>query len=255
MFWKKKEECETINIDLVRAPEEIKSEHAEIPIPTSISDPEPQEEWIWVEGYKGVNGDLTGHDKFKFEINKMVSVEGKVEKCNNGFHLCRRLKDVFNYYNPIKRNSMRIFKVKALVRKNEWEELPITDEDQYKTEPKRGYYGYYEDPIDKIAAKSIELIEEISIEEVFQAYIKICDIGIIIDHMDLAKEFYVGSQLLGIDSLQEFKKFILTTKYHYSSEMSNYILTKNKLDVAIAFGAENSLTMYEKLNFIFNIIK
>ena len=107
-----------------------------------------EEEWIWVEGYKGLHADMTGYGGFQFELNKTYSVDGPVKMCDNGFHLCLRLRDVLKYYNWTDDTSYRYFKVKALVRK--------ADKERY------GVYTSYYSKIDKLVAKQIVLTEEVT---------------------------------------------------------------------------------------------
>lgn len=50
-----------------------------------------------MKGYKGMNEDMTCRD-FKFELGKTYHVEGNIQLCKNGFHFCKNLIDVFDYY-------------------------------------------------------------------------------------------------------------------------------------------------------------
>ena len=51
-----------------------------------------------VKGYKGFNEDLTCRG-FQYEIGKTYKHNGEVELCRSGFHFCRKLKDVYQFYN------------------------------------------------------------------------------------------------------------------------------------------------------------
>ena len=51
-----------------------------------------------VKGFKGFNEDLTCRE-FRYEIGKTYKHNGEVELCRSGFHFCRKLKDVHNFYN------------------------------------------------------------------------------------------------------------------------------------------------------------
>ena len=51
-----------------------------------------------VKGFKGFNEDLTCRG-FRYEIGKTYKHNGEVELCSSGFHFCRKLKDVHNFYN------------------------------------------------------------------------------------------------------------------------------------------------------------
>lgn len=74
--------------------------------------------WIWVDGYKATEKDMTCLD-YKFTIGDVYTVDGEVEECKNGFHLCTELKDVFKYYSIYKK-PFRYFKVRALVNEKEF---------------------------------------------------------------------------------------------------------------------------------------
>lgn len=51
-----------------------------------------------VKGFKGFNEDLTCRG-FQYEIGKTYKHNGEVELCRSGFHFCRKLKDVHQFYN------------------------------------------------------------------------------------------------------------------------------------------------------------
>lgn len=115
------------------------------------------EEWIWVEGYKGTDKDMKCRG-YQYELGKRFDMpdDSTIEECSRGFHMCLYLKDVYNYYTI--GNGRRFFKVRALVRKKDY--------DTYGT-----YIGYtfFRDKNDKLVAKSIEFVSECSIDEIFEA--------------------------------------------------------------------------------------
>ena len=83
---------------------------------------ETGEEWIWIDGFKGTDSEMKCRDyQFKIGETFTVSDEKEVKLCEYGFHLCAALNDVFKYY-PIGNNN-RFFKVKALVRKEDYDNL------------------------------------------------------------------------------------------------------------------------------------
>lgn len=128
--------------------------------------PDDQDGWEWVEGYKGTNFDMTCKG-FQYELNKEYTIEGKAILCDNGFHFCKKLGNVFNYY-ELKNN--RFFKVKALVNMEEIKEMKIQREfANYGLY--RNHYRYLTD--DKLVAKKIILTEEVSFEELLP-YIQRC---------------------------------------------------------------------------------
>ena len=63
-----------------------------------------------VLGYKGFNADMTCQG-FQYEVGKTYEMNGKIEPCERGFHFCRKMVDVFNYYGG---ESCRYAKVEAL---------------------------------------------------------------------------------------------------------------------------------------------
>lgn len=57
-----------------------------------------EDEWIWVEGFKGTESDMRCRD-FQYKVGKhYYTNEDNVEMCQSGFHFCINLCDVFNYY-------------------------------------------------------------------------------------------------------------------------------------------------------------
>ena len=55
---------------------------------------------VWKEGYKGFNYDMTAYNNFQFEIGQTYHHQGsnEIQLCRSGFHFCRKLNDVFDYY-------------------------------------------------------------------------------------------------------------------------------------------------------------
>lgn len=111
--------------------------------------------YIWVTGYKGTNQDMkcivitpgvyTWNDIKhiqQYELGQRVVMYGEPTTCSRGFHFCPELKDVLKYYQY--NFSNRYFAVTALVRE-------------------RDYQKYLDGREDKLAAKEIELVEEVSV--------------------------------------------------------------------------------------------
>jgi len=118
--------------------------------------PQPVE-WIWVVGYKGTDKDMKCYNDFQYELGKTYKFDGEIVECQNGSHFCLTLHDVMEY---VRFNfSNRYFKVKALVRKSDYENygkhVRIRDNDSRF--------------VDKLVAKEICLIEEVSTEEIWEA--------------------------------------------------------------------------------------
>ena len=80
-----------------------------------------EEEWIWVSGYKATDSEMKCRD-YQYELGKKFDMpDGEVIiECQNGFHLCRDLDDVFQFYSI--GNGNRFFEVQALVRKSDYDE-------------------------------------------------------------------------------------------------------------------------------------
>ena len=123
-----------------------------------------QEEWVYVEGIKGMTKDMKGYDNFQFEVGKTYIKDGLIEICKNGFHLSLNLEDVLNHYGLCRGN--RFFKVRALVRKKDLDEYgTITEVDNF-------FYGKQKIIKNKLVSKEIEILEELSDEELFEEYKK-----------------------------------------------------------------------------------
>ena len=123
-----------------------------------------QEEWVYVEGIKGMTEDMKGYDNFQFEVGKTYIKDGLIEICKNGFHLSLNLEDVLHHYGLCKGN--RFFKVRALVRKEDLDKYgTITEVDNF-------FYGKQKIIKNKLVSKEIEILEELSDEELFEEYKK-----------------------------------------------------------------------------------
>lgn len=113
------------------------------------------EEWVWVDGYKGVNLDYSSKFGFFYKVGETYKHNGEIKIRRSGFHFSLKLEDTFNYYSFLK---SRFLKVKGLVRKS--------DLDKY------GTYDYENNEkvtrITQIAAKEIIVEEEVSLEELFK---------------------------------------------------------------------------------------
>ncbi len=49
-------------------------------------------------GYKGFNKDMTCRG-FQYEVGQTYGIDGNIELCSRGFHFCKKMSDVHNYYN------------------------------------------------------------------------------------------------------------------------------------------------------------
>lgn len=120
-----------------------------------------EEEWVWVDGYKGTEYDMTAYDDFQYKLNEMYSMpeDAEIEECKSGFHFCMRLGEVFRYYGI--QDNHRFFKVRALVRKKD-----LNTYETYRRSPSL-YFGFNSQ--DKLVAKKIILERELSVDEIFYA--------------------------------------------------------------------------------------
>ena len=194
---------------------------------TSETTPKPEEEWIWVEGYKGTDKDMKCRD-FQYELGVQYDIpeDQEVQECVCGFHLCLSLRDVFDYYGVGCGN--RFFKVKALVRK--------TDKENYKN--KVVYYG----ASNKLAAKSIIFTSELTCDEILQYYDNIKNLPENYKKLaiDVSTNHAIGQYR--IDTLIEDG---------YSEPFATYITSTGRFEKAHALGSQNDLSMDVKVLSIF----
>ena len=129
---------------------------------SSIITPEPEEEWVWVEGYKGTDKDMKCLD-YQYELGVQYDMpdDKPIKECESGFHLCLSLHDVYDYYSIGEGN--RFFKVKALVRAS----------DAKKYSSSHVYYGetcYFTGTRNnKLASKSIIFLSELTSDEIIKS--------------------------------------------------------------------------------------
>ena len=125
-----------------------------------------EEEWIWVEGFKGTDKDMRCQD-YQYELGKQFDLDEDVEPvvCFKGFHFCKKLENVFKHYEIGDGN--RFFEVEALVKKSGW----VNEIKKNSTRNHYDPYSYLLDFIgdDKYAAKSIRFVRELTVDEVFEA--------------------------------------------------------------------------------------
>ena len=101
-------------------------------------------------GYKGFDKDLKCRG-FQYEIEKEYHMDGKIECCSTGFHLCTDPRDIFRYYSPGNQNRF------CLVEGSGTFDKEIDSDDS------------------KIAVSDIKIIKELSLHEIHLAireYIK-----------------------------------------------------------------------------------
>ena len=193
------------------------------------------EEWIWVDGFKGTDSDMKCRD-YQFRIGETftVSNEKEVKLCKYGFHLCAALNDVFKYY-PIGNNN-RFFKVKALVHKEDYDNLgPMYFTDTYGLKT----YGGIND---KLAAKSIIFIEELSVDEILKNRVPK-------DWTDEQKNLAIR---IGIEGAKEVIYVEKLISVGYSETFARYCFKNDFTDIALSVGSQEGLSMDMKVWAIFN---
>lgn len=199
------------------------------------------DEWIWVEGYKGTNCDMVCRD-YKFEIGKQFDMpEGsKIEDCKSGFHFCKDLKDVFGYYNIGDGN--RFFRVRALVRRKDYENYGK------EYEGDAGWQGYIyrlsfaPNLRDKLAAKAIQFLYELTPEEVFAP---LCE------EYDEYKTWDADDKKLAmkhsIEYVRRMSEVITLIELGYSEAFAQYLVKNKKYNIARAVGSQEDLSMDMKV--------
>ena len=206
---------------------------------------EEPEEWIWVEGYKGTDKDMCCRGT-QFELGKRYDMpeDAEISVCSSGYHLCLNLSDVFGYYNIEKAN--RFFKVRALVRKSEYE--------AYNSECSDGYTMWQWamwsiQSRDKLASKSIEFIKECTMDEIFAD----CGYDEVKDWTDERKKQALVDGIAKVKKeIEEYERAIELIDLGYSVTFSKYIAKdEDKFEKACAVAAQPGVSMDAKILAIF----
>lgn len=187
---------------------------------------EPGVKWIWVEGYKAVNEDMTARDNFKYEVGKTYKMDD-AKMCEYGFHFCLKLQDTRNYYTP---NTSRFFKVKGLVK--------IDNENiRYNKTNEKFEKFVYDSCIlpqwretDKVVAKEIILIEEIDAKEIYNTFKQELDYY---GNNNPTYEDFLEYRFLTPSEIKEKRIAILSkelVKIGYSESFANIFLRKYCID-------------------------
>lgn len=196
----------------------------------TTSNIETNDEWIWVEGYKGTDKNMCCRD-CQYEIGKQFDMldNTEIKECSSGFHLCLKKEHVFSYYAI--EDGNRFFKVKALVRKSDYE--------LYGTYEK---YGCSCRIRDKIASKSIILLSELTIDEVLE-FSPVKELPEKYKQMAIKTNEKIAYETYTIDTL---------IQDGYSESFARYLVYHSKFDVAHAVGTQKDLSMDMKVMTIFN---
>jgi len=175
-------------------------------IKKEVNDIEEDEnvEWVWVEGYKGFDKNLKCQD-FQYEVGKKYVHDSKVKLCKSGFHFCLKLEDVFGYYSIEPEKKNKYCKVKGFVKKE--------DRNSY------GYNSYDATGIhynNKLVAKEIEILQELSVEDIFPFMV----------------DYYPW-----VENIEDYK-------YLFLEEKDYKVFAKNKISSLIeSFGFNNSYSL------------
>jgi hypothetical protein len=199
---------------------------------------QPKEEWVWITGYKGTDKNMQCRG-YQYEMNVPFHIPDyeEVSECRNGFHLCKKLVNVFGYYSIGSGN--RFFEVRALVRKSDAEKNS------------RGYLS------DKIAAKSIEFIRELDVDEILTAELSDkkysnfpeFDLSMWSDEakkMAIDVNVYDAFRILCVDHLGTLG---------YSRPFAQHIMELGVYNTAVSVGAQKDLSMDMKAMFIYNAVQ
>lgn len=194
-----------------------------------------KEKWIWVEGYKGTDENMICRD-YQFELGKQFDMDcddDEIVECTNGFHLCKELKQVFNYYKVGDNN--RYFKVKALVKKSDYDYVPQ-------------FYDLRSN--DKLVAKSIIFEEEVSEVEVLKA---VREYGY--SYIDeIYDEQLKECRSIGVDGVVTNHMINVLIQDGYSRVMAEYLIKEEGRHIfkcAHALGSMTDMSMDTKIKLIF----
>ena len=185
-----------------------------------------EEEWIWVEGYKGTDKDMKclGY-QYELGVQHNMPDGDAVLLCKSGFHLCLNLRDVYDYYNI--GNGNRFFKVKALVRK--------LDKDRYHTSSYTidGVRYYVGENNNKLTAKSIVFLSELTSDEILANT----------EAQSLPEEYKNVALVSGVRVAVETYQISTLVEDGYSLPFATHIVSIDKFNIAHAVGSQKDLSM------------
>lgn len=196
---------------------------------------ETETTWVWVTGYKGLDKDMKAHGDFQYEMDELyIMPEGEpVKVCHGGFHLYLNLKDLYNDYKPIEKGN-RFFECRALVRESDLKEY-----DEYEFCFKKN----------KLAAKSIRLVRELTVDEILEP------IEDSVGWPQHIKEMAINESLY--KARVEMKVFTMI-RMGYARPLAEYIVNdRNSEDgykLAVALDSQTDISMDTKINAIFSHI-
>lgn len=224
---------ETIAEETVEAIEDEITEEA-----TTETIEVPAEEWVWVGGFKGMDENMQCFGNFQYALGKRYDMadEEVVETCRNGFHMCLNLTDVFGYVKIGDNN--RFFQVRALVRKR--------DLDNYCSSAKDLEYirwvsiGRTTD--DKLAAKSIEIVRELTVDEILKSWGD--------DEWD--EKYKQLAVSVSVEYAIKTMQIDELTLLGYSEPFAGWIVENNKYNIAKIVASQPELCMDMRALYIIN---
>lgn len=204
----------------------------------------PAEEWIWVDGYKATDKDMKCRD-YQYTLGEQHDMpdDAEIKECESGFHLCKDLRKVFEYYDI--GSNHRFFKVRALVRKSDYERLGEETE-EYK-ECRKSMYAWINYPnryYDKLAARSIIFERELTPDEI------LCDR---IDVNEWSEEHKRLALSVGIDLACKHMQAEELVELGYSQTFALLVVNAgiDKYETAKAVASQSGLSMDMKCWMIF----
>ena len=225
------------SVETAKDTEEAMEETTEPTVETPV-----EEEWIWVNGYKGMDENMQCWNNFQYEVGKTYDMpeDATIEACSSGFHMCLKLKDVFNYVDIGTGN--RFFEVRALVRKS--------DKDLYKSGAGTWGISYKvvngymipEQYTDKLAAKSIEIVRELTMDEILEP----------LGYDEWAEGYKKMALAIGIKATFSAMHVDKLLELGYSLPFAQWLDNNNKYEVAKAVGSQTDLSMDMKCLMIMN---
>ena len=189
-------------------------------------------DYEWMEGYKGTDQNMMCKDyQYELGVQHDMDSDAEIRLCNSGFHLCKELEDVFQYYHI--GNGNRFFKVKALVRR------PPFDEG-IRLQNRRGRITCGPD---KYVAKSIIFERELTKEEIL--------VGTEAEHW--AEEYQTAALEFGIRTAKRRMQIDRLIELGYSAPLALLLCDRDLGDIAEAVGQQEGLSMDMKIFTIFEL--
>ena len=203
-----------------------------------------KDEYVWVKGFKGTDKNMRCQN-YQYELDKQFDLDADVEPviCSKGFHFCKKLESVFQYYKI--GNGNRFFEVEALVKKSDLEPKNKSNVcaglDQWSK-----MYMSFANYDDKYAAKSIRFIRELTVDEVFGALGTDCDVQ---EWADEQKKRAMETSIAAVR--KEVREFELCAA-GYSPAFSKYIAgDTGRYNTAMAMASLPDVSMDVKVMAIF----